>query len=160
VSGFDLIVAESWIRSRVRSELDAIGLDDVPVEPAPYDGDAPAVSFLLLSASDRGRPMNGESAFSDTLYQVVFLAQGRSLGAYRAVEGAEAIHRALNLVQGENEFGSIYWSSRERTVRLRDLHGGRDVIMLGGIYRIQARGGTGLVQSNEFSLAFDLSFTA
>lgn len=134
----DIVAAERFIVDRVRAALDNAGLATWKVTPEPYVGDLPVVTFVMLGSEDVDVADSGDSLFSYPLYQVVARANGRTISVTNAA--AMAIRTALNREQGSNADGEVFWSRRERTIRMTIPHGQESEILHGGQYRLCVKG--------------------
>lgn len=134
----DIAVAERFIKERVAQELSNVGLGSWKVLPEPYVGDLPVVTFVMIGCEDVDVADSGDSLLSYSLFRVVARASGRTLSATKTA--AQAIHAALNRVQTSNADGEVFWSRRERSIRLTIPHGQEAETLHGGEYRISVKG--------------------
>lgn len=136
--GQELEVSEAFIIESVKQAMSNAGLSAWPVEPEPYAGALPAVTYQYVGGIDEEPSDSGDILMTIGRWRVIARNVGKTIGVTRLA--ARAIHAALHRVKGSNDYGDVYWSRRERPVRMAFAPGTETEIIHGGDYVISVKG--------------------
>lgn len=137
--GQHIEVGETFLRAKVIQELNNAGLTAWKVEPEPYAGALPVVTFVYIGGVDEEPGDSGDIIMHRGLWRVLARANGATIGVTRLA--ARAVHKALHRTSGANAYGTVLWSRRERPYRETFVGAGetenrQPEVLHGGDYRI------------------------
>lgn len=145
MAGFEPLVVEQWIYSRLTGDAQLMALvghasDGEPKvysynadEPTPIE--PPCVIFSMNFATDT-QTHNGTSVMAACYYSIRAVVAGSSFVPARDI--AARIHAVLSGQQGETPDGTIFGCQRENPLALPQSDNGVPYRHLGGLYRFYA----------------------